>query len=601
MKRISIKFILYLAYIMTNLELQFHTKESVQTPPKTELQTSIEIDPEITLLKAISTEVRLGAFETIKEANDGHLGSCSSSAELMTALYFGGILNYDALNPDHPDRDRVIIRGHVGPLRYKIFSILGWIDESELSTYRKLGSRLQGHESMNEMPGVDITPSGSLGMVLSYGVGAATAARTRGKDFKTFVFLGDGEEQEGNVSEAARHAANSKLGNLIGIIDRNLGQLGTRNDKVDGATDLRAVWTGYGWDVIDIENGNDIEEVMEKLSTARINISEKPTLVIANTIKGHQIPGAKEDFCGYHTLHTCPPEHLESAIQDQNARLEQLGYISGEIKSKARQRAIDNTRLTEAHYELPCAKRIEIHLPTKHTDHLVHALTNYSKELADLINNDPTLQMYALTADLIKEPQIPNHGFIDPAVFINVGIREQHMLAMAHGISVTDPNARIIIKARDAFLYRAADQLNAIAQGGSKMVIVTDDAGLSGARNGSSHQSSGQPGALISMPGMDFREPADVRDLYNVLNESFTDYNHPTYVRIHFRTTPLLPRDRQYYNSTTYYPFGERCDEANLTLVSSGLTGQSILDAQRLLEDIGIRANLVNVINQKRS
>lgn len=572
-----------------------HTEEFPNSADKPHLET--EKDPEIDFLENVATVIRLGAFETIKNANDGHLGSCSSSVELMTALYFGGILNYDATNPNHPDRDRVLVRGHVGPLRYKIFSILGWIDEDELSTYRKFGSRLQGHESMHEMPGVDITPSGSLGMVLSYGTGAATVAKARGKDFKTFVFLGDGEEQEGNVNEAARYAANNKLDNLIAIIDKNLAQLGVRNEKVDGATDLHAVWRGYGWDVIDISDGNNIKEVMEKLRVARMNVSGKPTLVIANTEKGHQIPGAKEDYCGYHTLHTCPPEYLESAINTQTTRLQELNIRPEDVIEKTRQQAIDNTRLDEAIYELPYSKRIEIPLPSAHNDHLVHALTNYTKELATIYTDDPTLQMYALTADLIKEPQIPNHGFIEPVIFLNVGIREQHMFAMAHGISVTDPNARILIKARDAFLYRAADQLNAIAQGGSKMVIITDDAGLSGARNGSSHQSSGQPGALISMPGMEFREPADVRDLYNVLNESFTDYEKPVYVRIHFRTTPLFSRLKKYTNSTSYYPFGEIFTNADVILVGSGLTSQSILDAQKLLINKGVRANIVNVIN----
>ncbi len=153
-------------------------------------------------LEAIAAELRKRAFETIKVAKSGHLGASSSSTELMTALYFHR-LNYDIGNSKHPERDRILVRGHLGPLRYSLFSLLGWINETELQSYRSLGSRLQGHESMS-LPGVDLTPSGSLGMLLSYGAGIALVAKKKRKNFLTYVFLGDGEEQEGNVSEAAR-------------------------------------------------------------------------------------------------------------------------------------------------------------------------------------------------------------------------------------------------------------------------------------------------------------------------------------------------------------------------------------------------------------
>ena len=176
-------------------------------------------------LKEISTYVRTTALDVIMKANNGHIGGNMSSVELLTTLYYGGQFHFDDLNDKNENRDRVLIRGHEGPLRYTIFSLLGYIEPEELLTYRTLGSRLQGHEDMDITPGVDITPSGSLGMLLSYGVGSCIANKDKKINSKTIVFLGDGEEQEGNISEAARHASKLGLDNLICILDKNTKQI----------------------------------------------------------------------------------------------------------------------------------------------------------------------------------------------------------------------------------------------------------------------------------------------------------------------------------------------------------------------------------------
>ncbi|MBI4994774.1 transketolase, partial [Candidatus Peregrinibacteria bacterium] len=145
-------------------------------------------------------------LHTIHVAQTGHLGACCSSLDLMLVLYFGGILRYDSKNPRHPLRDYVLNRGHLGPLKYNIFHLLGWLNRKEISQYRQFESRLPGHEDMDITPGVDITPSGSLGMGLSYAVGAMIGFRDLKMPNRIFCFLGDAEEHEGNVYEAARHA-----------------------------------------------------------------------------------------------------------------------------------------------------------------------------------------------------------------------------------------------------------------------------------------------------------------------------------------------------------------------------------------------------------
>ena len=213
---------------------------------------------EIEKLKQIAEYLRTNSLKTIIDANNGHIGGNMSSVELLTVLYFGGIFNFDPSDDKNENRDRVLIRGHEGPLRYNIFSLLKYIDPIELSNYRKFGSRLHGHEDMKETPGVDITPSGSLGMLLSYGVGSAISNKDKGIKARTIVFLGDGEEQEGNIAEAARHATTLNLNNLICIIDQNKKQLSRPTKESDGH-DIEKIWNGYGWDVMKIKNGNDIE------------------------------------------------------------------------------------------------------------------------------------------------------------------------------------------------------------------------------------------------------------------------------------------------------------------------------------------------------
>jgi len=551
-------------------------------------------------LELICHEVRRRMFSTILNAGSGHLGGSSSSVELMVSLYFGGVLRYDPTDPCHPNRDRVLVRGHLGPLRYSIFSLLGWVKEEELLTYRHLGSRLQGHEAMDVLPGVDITPSGSLGMLLSYGVGAAVALRDSGSDARVYVFLGDGEEQEGNVSEAARHAAHLMLKNLVCVLDRNTKQLSRPTATADGATNPKRVWEGYGWQVQEIADGHSITQILDAFQG--VKYCDKPLLLIANTIKGFGIAGAENHFSGYHTIGVCKPELVSQAIRDKESAL-RASLSRGEDVTEV---------LRKVTKQIPrpwCDKLVEVGTnkpsfafqPTGEEHSVVDAFVTYLQQLTARAEAIKPLRLYVMTADLIQLDQVTLSGLDRSGIhYFDVGIREQHLFAMAHGISVTEGNSRILINYGDAFLYRGSDQLHAAAQAGSRMVIIGDDGGLSGAKNGSTHQSSGQPGMLFTMSGVTFLEPTDVEDFYNCLNWALSEYPHgPVYIRLHnaLVQSTSLPPDEQ--RNVRFYTVYEPVVELKAVVVSAGLATHGAIEAARNLEsrDIGVR--VVNVVNPK--
>lgn len=548
-------------------------------------------------LQAICYEVRRDVFKTILNAGSGHLGGCSSSVELLVSLYFGGHLRFDPKNPNHPFRDRVIIRGHEGPLRYKIFSMLGLFKEDQLSTYRQFGSILPGHEDMQITPGVDITPNGSLGMGLSYGVGAALSARNTGINHRVFVFLGDGEEQEGNISEAARHAASLGLDNLICILDKNQKQLSRPTIDSDGASNLEMIWKGYGWDVVKIKNGHDLKEINETFSNLD-NIS-KPTMIIANTVKAYGVEGAEDNYCGYHTLSTCPPSFVEDAIERQQDKITETTVTEEQIDDEIKKK-IQLLSLGEIEPTTKDDFSVDICVDPNNSTNLDNSQFTYFKGLREVLKKDGAPNFYVITPDFIRKDIVDLVGFGEFVLYYDVGIREQHAIAMAHGISISEPKARIFINYGDAFIYRASDQMNAVAQGGSKMILMSEFSGLTQERNGKTHQSSGQPGVILTMPGAFFYEPADVRDLFNILNWSITHNPGLVYIRSHRADIDLLEREESDKKNIDYYVTFEEANRPDLVIVSSGYVVSEAVKAAKLLKkEAGKNVRVINMVNPK--
>ena len=219
-------------------------------------------------------------------AGSGHPGGSLSCVEILVTLYLK-IMNHRHDNPDWEERDRFILsKGHAAPALYSILAHCGYFPDMELLTLRKLGSQLQGHPN-RKLPGIEVS-TGSLGQGLSIAAGVALSAKMDQKKFMTYVLLGDGECDEGQIWEAAMFASHNKLDNLVAIIDRNGFQIDGTTENILALEPFLSKWEAFGWYACET-NGNDTDALIDAFDRVK-QISEKPKIIIARTIKGKGVP-----------------------------------------------------------------------------------------------------------------------------------------------------------------------------------------------------------------------------------------------------------------------------------------------------------------------
>jgi transketolase len=237
-------------------------------------------------LQAKTRKMRRDIISMVSAAGSGHPGGSLSAVEIMAALYFN-VLRHDPADPLWEDRDRFILsKGHAAPVLYAALCESGYMPESEMSTLRKIDSRLQGHPECTLTPGVEMS-AGALGQGLSFGIGVALAARLNAKSYYTYVLMGDGELDEGQVWEAAMAAAQFKLDKLIAIVDNNGIQIDGWNKDIMNLEPLNEKWKSFNWNVIEAP-GNDITQVLKAFEMAKMN-NGKPSVIIAHTVKGEGV------------------------------------------------------------------------------------------------------------------------------------------------------------------------------------------------------------------------------------------------------------------------------------------------------------------------
>lgn len=250
--------------------------------------------PDLAALRAIARQMRLDILEATTLAKSGHPSSSWSATEIVTALYFGGILRYRPTEPDWPERDRFIMsKGHAAPLLYAALAQAGYFSRDELKRLRQIDSPVQGHPIQGMMPGVEAT-TGSLGQGLSVGLGHVLGGRLNKLAYRVYVLLGDGECEAGQVWEAAMAAAHFKADTLTAILDYNKYQETGPISREMALEPLVDKWRSFGWHVEEAD-GHNLEGLIHELKVAQA-VKSQPTIIIAHTIKGKGVSFVETDF-----------------------------------------------------------------------------------------------------------------------------------------------------------------------------------------------------------------------------------------------------------------------------------------------------------------
>lgn len=252
--------------------------------------------PDYSRLEQLAQKIRINIIKMLTAAGSGHPGGSLSAADILTVLYFHE-MKLDPAKLDDPERDRFVLsKGHAAPVLYATLAELGIVGEEELTTLRKIGSRLQGHPDRKKLPGVEMS-TGSLGQGFSTSVGMALAGKMDKKEYRVYTLLGDGEIQEGICWEAAMSAAHYKLDNLTAFLDWNGLQIDGNNDDVMTVKPVDEKFRSFGWNVIAVD-GHNLPELISALDQAK-QVKGKPTLVLAHTVKGKGV-SFMEGNAGWH-------------------------------------------------------------------------------------------------------------------------------------------------------------------------------------------------------------------------------------------------------------------------------------------------------------
>lgn len=266
---------------------------------------------EISKLQDIASQVRRDIIRMVHGCQSGHPGGSLGATDIVTALYFDQMhINPDKFRMDGSGEDMFFLsNGHISPMLYSIMARRGYFPVSELATFRRLGTRLQGHPTPVEgLPGIRMA-SGSLGQGLSVAIGAAQAKKLNGEKNIVFVMMGDGEHEEGQLWEGIMYAGAKGVDNLVGIIDYNGKQIDGPTDAVLNLGDMKAKYEAFGWVVYDLD-GNNMSDVVATLNKARENAFKgRPQLLLAKTEMGMGV-----DFMmGTHKWHGTPPNDEQAA------------------------------------------------------------------------------------------------------------------------------------------------------------------------------------------------------------------------------------------------------------------------------------------------
>jgi len=538
-------------------------------------------------LPKIANDLRIDIVQMIGEAGSGHPGGSLSCADVMTALYFGGVMEYDPSNPKAANRDRFILaKGHAAPALYATLAHAGYFPREELMGLRKLGSRLQGHPDSNLLPGVEVS-TGSLGQGLSISAGMAAGLKLEGNGHAVFALLGDGECQEGQVWEAAMFAAHSGLDNLVAIVDRNGLQIDGRTSDVCDLGDVAQKFQAFGWDVHEVD-GHDVAALVELLGSLKADRSGKPHAVVARTVKGKGV-SFMEDEAGWHGK-APNAEQIAQALEELGATDDQiLAPVECDVEALLAHAGHDDAP-TKAAGNAPALASPEQASQKKATRAAFGAtLVELAEEGvpvvavdADLTGSTTTKKLAAAGADCAGR-------------LFNVGIAEQNMVDVAAGLSLT---GNIAFTGSFAVFGtgRAYDQIrNTVCYSNLNVKIAPTHAGVSVGPDGGSHQMLEDISLMRGLPNMRVLVPADCAAARAALRLAAATPG-PVYIRMGRAAVPCVYDENVELELGRAYVLREGSD---VSIVACGVEVEQALKAADMLAEQGISAEVIDAFSIK--
>jgi len=520
-------------------------------------------------LNDVATRLRIHSVQMTTQAGSGHPSTCCSAADIMAALFFGG-MKFDPKNPKNPGADRFVLsKGHAAPILYAAWSEVGHIPADDLLKLRTFGSNLEGHPTPR-LDFVDVA-TGSLGQGLSCGVGMAFAARIDKRDYHTWVMMGDGESAEGSVWEAAETAAYYKLNNLTAIVDINrLGQSQPTMLQHDMDT-YKKRWAAFGWKVFVID-GHDMGQIVSALRKGRRG-KDQPTAILAKTFKGRGISFV-EDKEGWHGR-PLKKDECEKAVAELKAKL--TGATGAKVRRVPREKA-------PAPHE---PARIEP--PSYKLGEAIATREAYGTALVKIGAVDP--RTVALDGDTKNSTFSDRFLKAYPDRFFEGFIAEQNMVGVAVGMA---SRGKVPFASTFAcFLERAVDQVRMAAISFSNLKLVGSHAGVSIGEDG--------PSQMALEDIAIFRAICDCVVLYPtdaVATERAIELaaNHPgmVFIRTSRPKTPVI------YDNHHEFSMGKanvlrHSEHDRVTVVGAGVTLTEALKAYDLLKAQGVMIRVIDI------
>jgi transketolase len=474
-------------------------------------------------------------------AGSGHAGGTLSIMDVAAALYLK-IANHDPQNPNWAERDRIIWSGgHKAPSLYLGLAFAGFCKLQDVVLLRKLGSAFQGHPHWLKLPGVELS-TGSLGQGLSLAVGVALAGKLNDKNYRTFCIMGDGEQQEGQVWEAAMEAAHHKLGNLVGIVDYNRLQIDGAVADVMNIDPLEEKYKSFGWDAVRI-NGHDMAQVVEALSMKRSGTG-RPLLIVADTVKGKGV-SFMENVAGWHGR---VPNHEEMIQGLRELGLsERVPYASLlEHAEKYQQQALQALNEKQPRFSRDYWWNSSIVMNAK----MEPTRAGFGRALAQHGDDE---RIVCLGLDISGSITISEFYSGKPERkkrWISMGIAEQSATAAAAGLA-REGKLPVFGTYATFAAARNLDQIRtSICYGNFNVMIAGAHGGVSVGPDGATHQALEDLFAVCGLPNMSVVVPCDAIETRKATSYLLLQHFGPKYIRFAREATPVVT------NQDTPFVFG---------------------------------------------